>query len=250
MVNFSFGKALPSHFYAVGVGPGAPDLVTLRAANIIRSADLIIAPKSARSETSLSLQIVQDIIEPWQKVVTRVYAMERNEEQTNKNWSMVAQEIGAYIKEGKSVVQITIGDPLVYSTSIYLINALQKLIPESAIHVVPGISAFQAGAAAVCEPLTIQEDRLTLMSARDLDAVANALDHSETVVLYKSASVMNELYALLSLRGLVQSTRVICYVEQQGKEAIYFDMETAAKLAHGYMATVIIRTGQKKWNNE
>jgi precorrin-2/cobalt-factor-2 C20-methyltransferase len=65
-------KALPGHFYAVGVGPGSPDLMTVRAANLIRSADVIVAPRSERAEESLALRTVEELI-AGQEVIEHVY---------------------------------------------------------------------------------------------------------------------------------------------------------------------------------
>jgi precorrin-2/cobalt-factor-2 C20-methyltransferase len=160
----------------------------------------------------------------------------------------VAAEVAARTGAGLSVVQVTIGDPMIYSTSAYLLESLAELLPPEHIHVVPGISAFQASAALLGEPLTLQEDRLCLMPATDMEAVARALDGCETLVLYKVGPRLRQLGILLEERNLLGQARLACYVEQNGREAIFRDFREALKdETHGYMSTVIVRVGRRSW---
>jgi precorrin-2/cobalt-factor-2 C20-methyltransferase len=137
---------------------------------------------------------------------------------------------------------------MVYSTSSYLLESLVDLLPAECIHVVPGISAFQATASVLGEPLTLQEDRLNIMPATDMDAVARALECCETLVLYKVGPRLRQLGALLESRNLLDRARLACYVEQQGREAIFRNFRDAlADDSHGYMSTVVVRLGRRSW---
>lgn len=240
-------KCQPGHFYAVGVGPGAPDLITLRAAGLIESADAVIVPRSELAAESLALVTIRDLIDT-QEVLEHIYPMKRDPARTRACWAEVAAEVAARIGAGLSVVQVTIGDPMIYSTSSYLIESLVELLPPERIHVVPGISAFQATASLLGEPLTLQEDRLCIMPATDMDEVARALDRCETLVLYKVGPRLQQLGALLAARDLLDHARLACYVEQDGKEAIFRDFrEALSDENHGYMSTVIVRLGRRSW---
>ncbi len=237
----------PGHFYAVGVGPGAPDLITLRAAALIESADTVIVPRSELAEESLALLTIRDLIGD-QEVIEHIYPMKRDSAQTRACWAEVAAEVAARAAAGLAVVQVTIGDPMIYSTSAYLIESLAELLPPQHIHVVPGISAFQASAALLGEPLTLQEDRMTMMPATDMEEVARALESCETLVLYKVGPRLRQLGALLEQRQLLDRARLACYVEQNGREAIFRDFrEALADNSHGYMSTVIVRVGRRSW---
>jgi precorrin-2/cobalt-factor-2 C20-methyltransferase len=246
-----FDRALPGHFYAVGVGPGAPDLVTRRAARLVQTADVLIAPRSAAAGCSLALEAVRDLIPPGQILLEHQYAMKRSEEETMANWGAVAATAADHCRQNRSVAQITIGDPLIYSTTAYLLPHMEAHIGAACVHVVPGISAFQSAAALFTDPLSIQEDRLMLMPATDLAAVARALDQCETLVLYKCAKRIEGLLELLERRGLADRARLVCYAEQGGRETIFANLRDAAQRASpGYMATAIIHTGRRKWNEE
>jgi precorrin-2/cobalt-factor-2 C20-methyltransferase len=241
-----FNKAQPGHFYAVGVGPGSPDLLTYRAATLIETADVVIAPRSCKSDKSLALQTVKHLIDA-QEVVDHVYAMQRDIQLTMDIWREMADLSAQRCQAGKSVVQITLGDPLIYSTSCYLMDLLKARLPAENVHVIPGISAFQASASLFGEALTIQEDRMMLMPATDLTRVEEALDHCETMVLYKAGRKIGELADLLESRGLLDSARLVCYAEQAGREFVSYNLREAANGAHGYMATVIINIGRQAW---
>jgi precorrin-2/cobalt-factor-2 C20-methyltransferase len=244
----SFDKSFPGHYYAVGVGPGAADLLTVRAVNIIKTADIIIAPRSSISDDSLALKTIKNLLSDNQTVIDHQYAMIRDEDETIERWKPVANQITDYCKSNKSVVQITIGDPHIYSTIAYVIPFLIGTIDEKNIHIVPGISAFQICASKFISPLTIQEDRLSILPATDLEMVSKALKNAETIVLYKCAKQLSALEKLLIAHGLERCCKVVCYAEQGSKEIIYDDIHTAAQQGNGYMATAIIYAGRKKWS--
>ena len=244
-----FDRALKRHFYSVGVGPGAPDLLTCRAARLIETADVIIAPRSTVAETSLALDTVRHLIAPPQEVLDHQYAMKRSEAVTVANWTPMADQVVDRCRNGKSVVHITLGAPMIYSTTAYLLPLVLEHLDADHVHVVPGISAFQIAGALFSDPLTIQEDRLMLMPATDLAAVEQALGHCETLVLYKCAKVLAPLALLLEKHGLARAARMICYAEQGERQAVYHNLSDAIGTRHGYMATIIIHIGRKSWHN-
>ena len=235
----------PGHFYAVGVGPGAPDLLTLRAARLIEGCDALVAPRSERSGTSLALGIVRAHLRG-QEILEQAYPMGRDQDRTRAVWAEVADWTAERLRAGKAVVQITLGDPLIYSTSCYLLAALRKLVEPGRIHAVPGISAAQAAAAAFQEDLALQEDRLTFLPATDLQRVAAALDQSETVAIYKVADQLDGLIDLLEAKGLLGRARLAFAVEQD-RQRLIPDLRLARGTKLGYMAVVLVRTGHRPW---
>ena len=241
-----YSKAEAGHFYAVGTGPGAPDLLTVRAANLIRSADVLIAPRSEKAAESLVLVSIQDLIGS-QEVVTHVYPMQRDLQKTLQSWAPVASLVALRCREGKSVVQVTIGDPLLYSTSGYLLSLLAERMPADRMHVVPGICAFQAVASRLGIPIALQEDRVMIMPATDLAEVELALDRCETLILYKAGRHLRGLADLLERKGLLAKAHLVCNAEQGDKEFVTADLRQASEGQHGYLATVIIHIGRREW---
>jgi len=240
-------KPEPGHFYAVGVGPGAPDLLTLRAVRLIEGCDALVAPRSERSSESLARHIVRDHLRT-QAVLEHVYPMTRDPERTRYSWAHVASWILQHLNQGHSVVQVTLGDPSIYSTIGYVMEALRTQVHPERLHVVPGISAFQAAAAAFGEDLALQEDRVLLMPATDLHAVAEALDHCERLVLYKVADRLDPLIDLLERRGLLDQARLAYAVEQDRAELLP-DLRQARGSRLGYLSVVLVRTGRRTWED-
>ena len=238
--------AQPGHFYAVGIGPGSPDLLTIRAMRIIESADIILTPQAKGTNRSLALNAIEPYLTE-QEVMTVNYPMQRNGNTTRERWQSVAGEVLEKLRQGKSVAMITIGDPLIFATTSYLLFGLADDWPKQQIHLIPGISAFQIGASRFHEPLTLQEDRLTLMSATNLAAVENALDHCETLVLYKAAGVMPELLALLKKRRLLKTSKLVSCAEQGDAELLIANLEDWTPGELNYMTTMIIRIGNRDW---
>ena len=238
-------KPSPGHFYAVGVGPGAPDLLTLRAINLIKDCDAIIAPRSNTSKSSLALAIIKQYLHN-QEILEVAYPMVRDQTHTQTTWDRVSDWVMARASIGKSIVQITLGDPLIYSTSNYLIAALKTRLESKYIHVVPGISAAQAMAAICNEMLASQEDRITILSANDIEAVSKALDNSEVVAIYKVTNNIDKLINLLEQKNLLEHAKLGFAIEQESQKLIT-DLHLAREAKPGYMSVILVRTGHRNW---
>ena len=239
-------QAQPGHFYAVGIGPGSPDLLTVRAVKIIESADIILTPQAKGTNRSLALNAIGPYLSE-QEIMTVNYPMQRNGSNTRQRWNSVAADVLEKLQQNKSVAMITIGDPLIFATTSYLLYGLTDGLTKEKIHLVPGISAFQIGASRFHDPLTLQEDRLMLMSATDLTAVESALDHCETLVLYKTAGVIDQLLEILGRRDLLTSSKLVSCAEQGDGELLVDNLAEWTPGELNYMTTMIIRIGNKSW---
>lgn len=231
------------HFYALGVGPGSSDLLTLRAINIIKKADIIFCPASEKKQESLAL----NIIAPWvkkQQIKVITYPMQKNSQSTWDNWKKIAEEITRLCQQKQIVAQVTLGDPLFYSTSCYLLDLLRPVLKEK-VHVVPGITAFQAAAAKFSLPLTLQEDSFLLLPGSDLKRLEKALTSCETLIIYKAGRNLNNILELLKQKNLLKNTYLVAYVEQKGEYLI--SQPTVETKVPGYLITVIVKLGHKPW---
>src|SRR3989304_3778587 len=125
------------NFYGIGLGPGDPELLTLKALHTIQKADCIFVPKSDSKEDSLALEIVKDYVKG-KRVIEQVYPMTKDKETLNTAWLKAAEEIHTEVKNGYNVVYLTLGDPMTFSTYIYLLRHLNTMLPEKAIHAILG----------------------------------------------------------------------------------------------------------------
>lgn len=242
-------KARAGHFYAVGLGPGSGDLLTVRATRVIRSADVIIAPCSPRGGESLALKIAGPFVRG-KKIIEHRYVMERDRKRVLESWSAAAGRAAKLCRSGKSVAHITIGDPLLYGTTCYMLDAMRRLIGPAKVHAVPGIPAFLAAGAILGEALAVQDDRVTVMPADRLDDVRKALKNCETLVLYKCAAKLPQLMKILGRRGLLERAAMVCCAEQPARQLVLNPLLNGVPPERqGYMATIIVHIGRRSWQS-
>jgi len=242
-------QAQPGHFYAIGIGPGTSDLLTVRAVKLIETADIILSPQAEGANRSLALTAIAPYLDQ-QEVQTVNYQMKRDGQSTKERWDAVAQQVLKDCGAKKSVAMITIGDPLIFATTSYLLQGLAEGMDKNRIQVVPGISAFQIAASRFQDALTLQEDRLMLMSATDLQAVEKAFANCETLVLYKAGGVISELLELLKKHQLLSAARLVSCAEQGAGDLALSDLTDFTPEAMSYMTTMIIHCGHRNWQTE
>lgn len=179
----------PGRLVGVGVGPGDPDLLTLRALNALRRADRVLGPATAPDAIGRAETIVREAAPDVQ--VERVsFAMHPDPHVRAEAMDDIAATVTAYLDAGDEVAFITLGDPLTYSTFSALADAVSARRPGTAVEVVPGVMAFQSLAARTGTTLVDERQRLSVRTAvdgatSDSGLTADLADPRCTVVLYK-----------------------------------------------------------------
>ena len=133
--------------YGLGVGPGAPDLLTLRAVNVLRTVDVILAAASPRNDYSAALDTARPHLRADARLLRLEFPMTRDAGILRAAWLKAAEAARDVLEGGENAAFLTIGDPLVYSTFGYLLRTLREVAPHLPVAVVPGITSFQAAAA-------------------------------------------------------------------------------------------------------
>ena len=218
--------------FGVSVGPGDPELLTLRAARILREADCIAAPDIGKS-ARVALHIVEPFI-AGKPIVDCSTPMTRDREATARAYDAIADRLSELLDAGKSVAFITLGDAGVFSTWSYV---LERMRPRGYdIEVVPGVTSFCAAAARLGQPLCERDEQLLVVPVAAGDPQA-ALDVPGTKVFMKSGSKLSDLQALLRERGAAASMVANCGLEGEEVVPDFLALDDAA----GYMAVVIAR---------
>lgn len=173
--------------YGIGVGPGAPDLLTLRAATILSTVDVVLAAASPRNDYSTALETARPHLNPQAEIVRLEFPMTQKRDILMKAWDIAARTTEAILRQGRSAAFITIGDPLVYSTFGYLSRTLQDRWADITIEVIPGITSFQAAAARtntiLCEG---SESLLILPGINGGDTLQQGLECADNTVILKA----------------------------------------------------------------
>lgn len=173
--------------YGIGVGPGAPDLLTLRAVNILKTVDVILAAASPRNDYSTALETARPHLNPQAEIVRLEFPMTQKRETLTQAWDIAAATTEAILRQGRNAAFITIGDPLVYSTFGYLSRTLQARWADVPIEVVSGITSFQAAAARtntiLCEG---SESLLILPGINGGHTLKQGLEFADNTVILKA----------------------------------------------------------------
>lgn len=172
----------------VGMGPGDPELVTVKAVRVLREADLVVVPvmsadEVGRAEATVLAHLDHD------RVQRLVFALDDRGGATPDRvqaWDAAADVVAEALRSSGSVAFATIGDPNVYSTFTYLADAVRERLPDVVVETVPGITAMQALAARSGTVLCEGAESLALLPlTAGLEVFEEALTHFDTVVAYK-----------------------------------------------------------------
>ncbi|HEX9080558.1 MAG TPA: precorrin-2 C(20)-methyltransferase [Desulfuromonadaceae bacterium] len=228
--------------FAVGVGPGDPELLTRKAERILRRVDVVLAPVSNPAETSVALATVREFLdEGRQEVVVHQFPMTADKERLTRAWREAAALIAQRIAAGKDVAFITIGDPLFYSTFIYLLRIFREEYPSIPVEIVPGISSINASAAQAGVALAEADGKVAVIPATaGLEHISKALATYETVVLLKVKPLFGAILELLRQTGHQEGT---LFVERVGsdRQTVLTDFAEIAAHAPDYLSLMIIR---------
>lgn len=231
--------------YGIGVGPGDPELITLRAASLIKNTPVICAPRASIDAGSFALSIAGGLIDTAnQKVITPVFPMSMDKAVLDGAWSDAADQISAELLNGNDVAFLTLGDPSLYSTYAYILAKVKERVPGVISETVPGVSSISLSAARAGVDLGLGGERLAIMPmGRDMEPVRRALAEFDTVVLMKVNRSFPKLVALLEETGHLEGS---VYVSRCGTkdERVIRDLKSIGDNELDYLSQVIVRTGK------
>ena len=229
-------------FYGIGVGPGDPDLLTVKAINAIKEADFLIAPKTEKKEGSVALSIAQPYLKSDVKIIYQVFPMVKDFAESPEVFIENKNEIMSILRQGKNVAFLTIGDPMFYSTYIYIFKLLSE--ENVKIETIPGIPAFLAIASSIGRPVAYGNDILTIIPATaQMNEIDAALENSNTSVLMKVYKNFEEVVDTLEKHDMAcQSTLVSrCGLPD---EKIINDISKYKHEKLNYLSTIITRKSE------
>jgi precorrin-2/cobalt-factor-2 C20-methyltransferase len=237
--------------FVVGVGPGDPELLTLKGARILGEVGCIVVPKGKEEGESLALSIVKDavsldgkeIVETWFPMVRTMGASAGRE--PGAEWASTAEAIVDRIDRGIDTAFITIGDPSIYSTFFYVYERIMHARPGLQVEIVPGISSINASAAAAGLSLGLGDGRIAIMPANYLSHVDEVLDRFDTVVLMKVYRVLPEIKTALAARDLLDKAVCVCRAGM-ADERICADLSSLEREDIDYFSLIIVRRERVK----
>lgn len=232
--------------YGIGVGPGDPDLITLKALKVLRRVPHIFAACSTKNSYSLALGIVRSHLNG-AGIEHLPFPMSKDARVLQEAWEQNARRVLEVLATGSDAAFVTLGDPLTYSTFGYLLKTLKRLDPGVGIVTIPGITSYSAAAALTHIPLTEGEESFYLVSgALGAAQLKEVIDKSDNIVILKTYRYFDEIYRLLEDMDLLDRTTCIsrCGLEGEtivenlrdlkGRELPYLSMVIIKKKGKGY----------------
>jgi precorrin-2/cobalt-factor-2 C20-methyltransferase len=188
----------------VGVGPGDPELLTVKGLRVLREADAVFVPVADTGEVGRAEATVREYLE--EGSVTRLlFALSDDPEARERNWSNAANEVSKHLENGETCAFATIGDPNVYSTFTYLARTVREMQPDVDVETVPGITAMQDLASRSGTVLLEGDGRLALLPfTAGEEPLREALAGFETVVCYKGGSRLGEVLRVAEGEGRLE----------------------------------------------
>ena len=194
--------------YGIGVGPGDPDLLTIKAARIISQVPIIAVPVAKVDGDSYAHAIGASLLKPSQQIEKLYFPMLRDEQQRSIKRREAAQQVATHLKTGHDVAFLTEGDPLLHSTFGYLLEHVPSEFP---VEIVPGITSILGAAADYKQPLVMGDERLAVLPAtfEEISELPQILAAFDTVVLLKVHKVLDPVLSLLDDLQLLQQAIVV-----------------------------------------
>ncbi|WP_096201119.1 precorrin-2 C(20)-methyltransferase [Bacillus sp. FJAT-45350] len=228
--------------YGVGVGPGDPELITIKAYRIMKEADVIAFPKKRKGSKSYAYQIIEQYIDTDKKeMLGLVFPMTKDKDVLDRDWNIIVEEVFRCVSDGKDVAFVTEGDPMLYSTFIHMFRLMNELHPEVDMKVIPGISSINGAAAQLAIPLADGDDWTGVIPAtEDRERMKKALLEHEGMIFIKVAKVLPMMIELLEELNLVDKASVVTKVTSK-EEFICKDVRELRHAELEYLTLMLVR---------
>jgi len=196
----------------IGVGPGDPELITVKAAKTLASVDVICVPKARNDKLSTALTMIQPILKERKKqpeIMDLVFPMTKEGPALKRAWAANAKKVAERAKKGETVAFITLGDPMFYSTFIYLCQNIKNLYPDISLEIVPGVTSLTACAATCLLPLAEQDEAVVIIPYTfDSVHVGEIAKHANNLVFMKGAPELKDMFEILEKSGFTGDSTV------------------------------------------
>lgn len=193
--------------YGVGVGPGDPELITLKAVRVLSRVDMVFAAASTKNDASIALSIASAHVRHPEAVHRLGFPMTREPRELELAWEANANLVAEHLRGGRDAAFLTLGDPLLYSTFGYLMQTLERLHPQVRVQAIPGVTSFQAASARTSMVLAESGQNFQVVSGVcSEEKLVRVLGHADTTVILKAYRNLPMIRAVIERLGLLESS--------------------------------------------
>ena len=206
--------------FGVGVGPGDPELLTIKAVRVIKEADIIFTAASTKNRYSLAVEIATPYISPSTRIEKLSFPMTKDEKEVETAWIHNAKQIAEQLKKGKNAVFLTLGDPTTYSTFGYILKKMECIMPEADIETIPGITSFHAASARLNKILVEGEESLLITSGAFGGEQIRKNSGVENVAIVKAYKNIKDINSALKETGFDNKAVAVSKCGRENEQVI------------------------------
>lgn len=226
--------------YGIGVGPGDPELITVKALKALQNAPVICVPQASNRRESYALSIVKEYVKPEQEILRAPFPTD-DADGAAQTWRNASELVVEKLREGQDVAFLTEGDPMLFSTFSYVLEGVQEICPEARVEIIPGVSSVMAAAASSGTPLVTHGQKLAVLpAAYGLEELSEATSNFDTVVLMKVSPVIVKALANLEGLGLTANSTYVRRVSTD-REKVIRDVTEIKDEDMDYFSLLIVR---------
>lgn len=231
--------------YGISVGPGDPELLTLKGLRLLKQAPVVAFPAGVRGNLGIAQQIVSDWLRSDQIQLPLVFPYVQDVETLTQAWQTAADCVWQYLQQGQDVAFACEGDASFYGTFTYLAQTLQEQHPQVRVETVPGVCSPLASAAALGLPLTLRQQRLVVLPALySVTELEMVLPWADVIVLMKVSSVYSQIWQVLKQHQLLEHSYVVEWATLPHQK-IHRELQTKPELQLPYFSLLIVYAGSK-----
>lgn len=231
-------------FYGIGTGPGDSSLVTVKAVNTLKNIDILYTPEAKKGGESLALSIVKEYVPDDVEIKSRHFPMSNHGADKIEAWEDISKEIVSDVKNGKDVGFITLGDPMIYSTYVYV---MERIMEDIEVETIPGISSFSNIASNQNFPLVMDTDPLVVIPCTmEEEKIDEALEKYDCIVLMKIYKKINLILDKLKKHNLIDHAILVSNSSQE-REVVFTNLreeEIDEKIS--YFSTILVNRNNKR----
>lgn len=233
--------------YGIGVGPGDPELITVKAARILASCRHVFVPKAKIKAESVALTIAGGYINKEAEIHELTFPMTKDADELARRWEENGRAVAAILEKGEDAAFLTLGDVFLYSTYIYLLKELKKLMPGAGVVSIPGVTAFSLASSLTSFPVGEGSDPIMIIPAAvtGIDVIREAFKKPGTVILMKIDKKLPEILNIMKETGVIDKAVM---VSRAGMEDQRIETDLSAldncDPQTGYLSIILVHTSQ------
>ena len=225
-------------FYGIGTGPGDSSLLTVKAVDTLKNIDVLYTPEAKKGGDSLALSIVKKYLSEDLEIKSRHFPMSNDSFEKIQVWNYVSSEIVSDVKDGKDVGFITLGDPMIYSTYVYV---MERLMEDIEVETIPGISSFSNIASNQNYPLVMDTDPLMVIPCTmEEEKIDEALGKYDCFVLMKVYKKINMILEKLEKYDLIDHAILVSNSSQEREEVFTNLRDDKIDDKISYFSTILV----------